>query len=364
MMLAAIAAGCGDVVTVPRDGGPPLDAATDVGPDIGTPMADVGSPDAGPGDAAGPLDAAMADLGPTDAEPSDSSATDTGATDTGATDTGASGGTGCGVSPGANDRKWTLQHDGRTREFFVHLPPGYDPNTPTPVVFDFHGRVFTATLQLGLTHMRDVADDEGFIAVHPEGIGRTWNGGVCCGEASTSNVDDVGFVSAMIDELNNQLCIDDDRIFATGMSNGGFLSHRLACELSDRIAAIAPVAGVLGIAGCSPTRAMPVFHFHGTDDNVVGYNGIRGYLSVADSMDGWVTRNGCNPTSTVYFMQDDVTCESWTGCRDNAEVRLCTIDGGGHTWPGGTPIPGLGHTSQTIDASEVMWPFFMNHPRP
>lgn len=274
------------------------------------------------------------------------------------------GGNGCGLAPGENNRRWTLEHGGRTREFLVHVPDGYDANVPTPVVFDFHGRLFTATLQLGLTGMRDVADDEGFIVVHAEGVGRTWNGGVCCGEAAMDNVDDVGFVSAMIDELDAALCVDDRRVFATGMSNGGFLSHRLACELSDRIAAIAPVAGVLGIAQCAPSRAVPVFHFHGNDDNIVGYDGIRGYLSVADSMEGWVDRNGCGQASNVYFMQDDVTCEAWTGCNAGAEVRLCTIDGGGHTWPGGTPLPGLGRTTNTIDASSLMWDFFEAHPMP
>lgn len=271
---------------------------------------------------------------------------------------------GCGLPPGPNDRRWTLEHDGRTRELLVHLPPGYDASTATPLVFDFHGRLFTANLQAGLTHLRDVADSEGFIVVHPEGIGRTWNGGVCCGEAASDDVDDVGFVSAMIDLLSSQLCIDQRRVYATGMSNGAFLSHRLACELSDRIAAIAPVAGVVGVAPCSPARSISVFHFHGTEDDVVQYDGVAGYLSVATSMAGWVERNGCDPESTVYFQQDDVTCEAWSGCDAGVEVRLCTVDGGGHTWPGGTPLPGLGDTTQTIDASELMWTFFLDHPLP
>lgn len=264
---------------------------------------------------------------------------------------------GCG-QPAPTDDAWTLEHGGRTRELFVHVPRGYAPNTPAPVVFDFHGRLFTATLQMGLTHMRRVADDEGFIVVHAEGVGRTWNGGVCCGEAMQEDVDDVGFVDAMLDALEANLCVDARRVYATGMSNGGFLSHRLACELSDRIAAIAPVAGVNGIVGCNPARAVPVLHFHGTDDSIVGYDGIRGYLSVADTIDGWVQRNGCSPTGAVTFQQDDVTCETWSGCDEGAEVQLCTIDGGGHTWPGGAPVPGLGHTSDTIDASETMWTFF------
>ncbi len=265
---------------------------------------------------------------------------------------------GCGQTPPTDDDAWTLQHDGATRDFYVQVPDGYDPNTPTPVVFDFHGRLFTARLQMGLTHLRRVADDEGFIVVHGEGIGRTWNGGLCCGEAMQQDVDDVGFVAAMLDALEANLCVDTHRVYATGMSNGGFLSHRLACELSDRITAIAPVAGVLGIAGCAPGRAVPVLHFHGTDDALVSYDGFNGFLSVQGSTDGWVQRNGCGATGVVDLQIDDVTCRTWSGCDDGAEVRLCTIDGGGHTWPGGTPVPGLGRTSDTVDASEMMWEFF------
>lgn len=117
------------------------------------------------------------------------------------------------------------------------------------------------------------------------------------------------------------------------------------------------MAGVLGVASCAPTRAVPVFHFHGTDDNIVGYDGIRGYLPVASSMAGWVERNGCDPMSQIDLMEDDVLCETWSGCQDSAQVRLYMIDGGGHTWPGGTPLPGLGRTTNTIFAS-MRWGFF------
>jgi polyhydroxybutyrate depolymerase len=150
------------------------------------------------------------------------------------------------------------------------------------------------------------------------------------------------------------------------MSNGGFLSHRLACELSDRIAAIAPVAGVLGIPTCAPRRPVPVFHFHGTLDALVPYNGggALNFNSVADTMRGWAQRDGCGPTPAEFLRRGIVRCDRWSGCRLGSEVQLCTVDGGGHTWPGAFPIPLFGVTAREVSASELMLDFFERHPMP
>jgi polyhydroxybutyrate depolymerase len=219
-----------------------------------------------------------------------------------------------------------------------------------------------------LTGMNAAADASGFVAVHPEGTGspRSWNGGACCGTAASSGTDDVGFVAAIVDQLESELCVDRARVFATGFSNGGFLSHRLGCELADRIAAIAPVSGVLGIDACSPTRPVPVIHIHGTEDLLVPYDGnpYRDYISVADSIAGWVARDGCAGSPAVTFAQGDATCETYSGCAGNADVTLCTIDGGGHQWPGGVSLPGGGHTSTDLDATAAIWDFFAAHPMP
>ena len=270
-------------------------------------------------------------------------------------------GSSCGGTVPANDQEWSVSHGGRNRSFFVHLPPGYNGSGAVPVVIDFHGRTVSPQAQMVTSGMRSVADAHGFIAVHPAGIGATWNAGLCCGEAMSSNVDDVGFVRAMLDELEARLCVDTTRVYATGLSNGGYMSHRLACELSDRIAAIGPVAGPNAMLSCSPTRAVPVFHFHGTGDRIVPYEGFLGRLGVRDTMDQWAARNGCNSGPSVFLMQGDVRCEEWTGCRDNATVKLCTVDGGGHQWPGGTSIPLLGPNTTAISASEMMWTFFTEH---
>lgn len=269
-------------------------------------------------------------------------------------------GGGCGREPGSTDGR--VDHEGRTRTFLVHLPSGYDRDTPAPVVLNFHGRGSNAGQQAALSGMNAKADAEGFIAVHPQGVGATWNADFCCGEAMSSDVDDVGFVAAMLDELSRRFCIDPSRVYATGFSNGGFISHRLACELADRITAIAPVAGTNVTSPCEPSRPVPMFHFHGTEDTLVPYDGFAGgFASVASTTGDWAGRNGCGATSATYFTSGDVTCEEWTGCDADATVRLCTVDGGGHQWPGGFTVPGLGANTDAIVATDAMWDFFTAH---
>lgn len=276
-------------------------------------------------------------------------------------------GGGCGQPRPAQDQRWTVRHGGLERRFYVHFPPGYDPARPAAVVLNFHGRAMNAGLQALLSGMNEVADRNNFIAVHPEGTGaleQTWNGGVCCGAASTGQVDDVGFVRALLEELGRAVCVDTRRVYATGISNGGFFAHRLGCELADQIAAIAPVAGTLGVFTCAPARPMPVLHFHGDADMIVPYEGFAGFVSVPQTMQGWVERNGCSPQPEVYFDEAEVKCQAWRGCRGGAEVRLCTVEGGGHTWPGGFPVSFLGPTTDTISASEEIWRFFAGHALP
>lgn len=267
-------------------------------------------------------------------------------------------------APGDYVRRITF--DGRTREFRVHVPPSYDGTEPAMVVLNFHGYMSDEVQQNILSHMNRSADERGFIAVHPRGEWNSWNAGLCCGYGRDANVDDVGFVRAMLDTLEREYCVDRRRIFATGMSNGGFLSHRLACELSDRIAAIAPVAGVIGVDPCVPMRAVPVLHFHGTADALVPYNGgwVPPFPSVSSTIAGWASRDGCTDAPREVYRRGDSHCETRTRCTDGAEVQLCTVEGGGHTWPGGFPVPTLGHTTYDLDATSYMLDFFERHPMP
>lgn len=246
----------------------------------------------------------------------------------------------------------------------MHVPPTYDGKKAVPVVLNFHGRLSSAAQEEAISQMTPKSDAAGFVVVYPTGVGQTWNGGYCCGEAQTQNVDDVGFTRALIDELGAKLCIDKRRVFATGLSNGGFMSHRLACELSDRIAAIGPVAGHTLLATCAPSRPVPVIHFHGTADQLVPYPGGLGMGSVEDSLKAWALRNGCAKTPVQTYKKGDATCVTYGSCTAGADVTLCTIADGGHTWPGGTPVPYLGKTSQDLDATDAMWTFFEAHPLP
>ena len=258
-----------------------------------------------------------------------------------------------------------LTFDGE-RRYQIYVPATYDWS-PTPVVLNFHGFSSDGGQEEFLTVMSAKAEAEGFILVYPEGTGAplSWNGGACCGDAAAALTDDVGFVSALIDDLATYLCVDARRIYATGMSNGGFLAHRLGCELADRIAAVAPVAGVMALPACNPSRPMPVMHFHGTDDMLVPWDGdpAAGFPSVLDSTAGWVLRDGCDPMSSITFMNGDSICETWSGCDGGAEVVLCTVTGGGHTWPGGSPVP-FGYTTYDLVANDAMWDFFVAHPLP
>jgi polyhydroxybutyrate depolymerase len=254
------------------------------------------------------------------------------------------------------------------RDVRVHVPASYDPGAATPIVINLHGLADSGAGQADLTHMDDVADANGFVALYPDGTGSPlgWNGGACCNPASASGVDDVAFVSAVIDEAESRLCVDDDRVFAAGFSNGAFLAHRLACELADRVAAIGAVSGVVGIPECESSRPIAVIDVHGTSDLVIpfGGGGINGNESVDTTIDRWVTRDGCaSDTSTVYD-HGDATCVSHGGCTGGTEVELCTIDGGGHQWPGGKDLGFLnGKRSTDLDASAAIWAFLAAHPR-
>jgi len=262
----------------------------------------------------------------------------------------------------AHDTTWMLG----TRRVDVHLPPGYDATTPVPLVLNFHGFTSDGAQEALLSQMNAKADAEGFVVLYPYGTGSplSWNAGACCGSAVQNSVDDIGFVRAVVDAADDQLCIDDARVYATGMSNGGFLSHRIGCELADRFAAIAPVAGVNGMTTCMPARPMPVMHFHGTADPLVPYTGSTslGFIAVPDSFAAWAARDACTGDAVETYRNGDSHCSTYKDCGGGAEVTLCTIDGGGHTWPGGTPVPSLGTTTTDLDATDAMWAFFAAHP--
>jgi polyhydroxybutyrate depolymerase len=272
-----------------------------------------------------------------------------------------------GCSTGTLDSSLThidLEFGGTMRSYEIHLPPAYDGTTALPLVLNFHGFTSSGRGQQASSNMDLTADDEGFLVAYPNGLDSSWNAGICCGRSATFDVDDVGFARAVIDDIGARGCIDESRVYATGMSNGGFFSHRLACEAADVIAAVAPVAGVLGIdaAACTPARPIPLIHLHGTGDMLVPYEGggLAGSQSVADSTAGWLARNGCAGEPSVSYQNGAATCETFDQCEGDASVTLCTIEGAGHCWPG-QPCPmlgDLGESTTDIDANEAMWELF------
>jgi polyhydroxybutyrate depolymerase len=263
---------------------------------------------------------------------------------------------GCGdpVLPPGFHEGLELEHDGRTRRYDVIVPESIDASAAAPLVLNFHGYTGTPALQRSLSVIDPVAEAHGFVVVLPAGIDNSWNGGGCCGTAESDDVDDVGFARALVKELGEMLCIDERRVYAMGFSNGGYLSHRLACEATDIFAAIGPVGGVIAIPpdDCAPSRPISVLHVHGTDDFIVPYDGggVNGFPGAPATMAGWAARNGCDATSEIVFEHNDVVCETWPNCDDGVEVTLCTFEGG-HCWPGNASCI-FGSSTTTISASE------------
>ena len=218
--------------------------------------------------------------------------------------------------------------------------------------------------------MDNTADANNFIVVYPDGIANEWNVG-WTGTYGTG-VNDVGFVSAIIDTLYQLYSIDFNRVYACGLSNGGYLSHRLACELENRIAAVAPVSGTLTdstLFYCHPTRKMPIMHMHGTADPIVPYGGLTGSLSTEQTISFWLNKSTCNtPGDTTDVPNTNTTDGStvqkidYPVCANGVRILLCKITGGGHTWPGGSvDVPAFGNTNRDIDANTEMWNFFKQY---
>jgi polyhydroxybutyrate depolymerase len=275
------------------------------------------------------------------------------------------------LGPGDHTRK--LQVGESTRSYLMHIPPSYDPKKKTPVVLAFHGAVMTAEMMTLFSGLNKKADEAGFIVVYPSGSGSglflTWNAGGFWKIANQA--DDIGFVNKLLDDLPKVANIDPKRIFATGMSNGAMMCYRVAAELSERIAAIAPVAGTLVIDECKPSRPVPVMHFHGRADKLVpfGEPGKKSFIrGVEDCLQLWVKAAGCPKEPQVKELPNktdklQVTRKTYGPGKNGAEVVLYMIEGGGHTWPGmPPPVTWIGLSTMNISANDLMWDFFKRHP--
>ena len=261
----------------------------------------------------------------------------------------------------------SITHDGIQRNYILYIPELYDGSSDVPLVINFHGFGSNANQQMFYGDFRDIADTEGFLLVHPEGttfIGNQfWNVGF---PGLSSTIDDVGFTEALIDELAASYAIDLDRVYATGMSNGGFMSFLLACQLSEKIAAVASVTGSMTqdtFNDCNAQLPTPVLQIHGTEDDVVLYNGNTLSIPIADVISYWVDYNNCEITPTTTTFPDLDTSDGSTvehSVYQDGDNGITTehmkVIGGGHTWPGS--ILNTTGTNQDIDASMEIWLFF------
>jgi polyhydroxybutyrate depolymerase len=270
-----------------------------------------------------------------------------------------------------------LTFDGRERTYRLYAPSSL-PDGPVPLFIGLHGGSGWGDQFARTNHVESLAASNGFIVVHPDGVtipgqrGGVWNGGMCCAIAARENVDDVGFVNALIDELALDYDIDAQRVFAFGHSNGGIMSYRLACELADRIVGIGVVAGTLGVDTCDPTQPVSLIHVHGTADRNLPITGgvgpdSRAGVDFPPPREGFATiaeRDGCPAAEEATV--GDVTTAMRAPCDAAAAAAFVTIESAAHPWPGGTAVvpPASGAVYQDYDATVEIVEFLLSHPRP
>lgn len=256
---------------------------------------------------------------------------------------------------------YTFEHNGINRTYILYLPQSATVEA-MPLMLALHGFTQNGQTMMTLSNFNALAEAHQFVVAYPYGVNTSWNVGVAGG----SGADDVGFLLALIDTIATKANIDQSRVYASGFSNGGFMSYRLACEASDRIAAIAPVAGTMVNAtynACFPIRPMPLMHIHGTNDFVVPYNGNSSFKSVDVSVEYWNNWNNCPDEPQVFqypdLVADNSTVEAYVYglCNEGVEVRVLKINNGGHTWPGNSASGGIGITNMDISASAEIWDF-------
>jgi polyhydroxybutyrate depolymerase len=274
--------------------------------------------------------------------------------------------------------------DGRTRSFHLYVPGSLAAGTPVPLLVGLHGGGGWGTQFEANSRFDRLAEANHFLVVYPDGVGvsvlgsddklRTWNAGTCCGRAEKDDVDDVTFISALIDKIEADYPVDPGRVYAAGHSNGAMMSYRLACELSDKIAAVGIVSGTLEINTCSPSKPVSVIQINGTADQNVPIDGGRGSRTLSggshppprDGADTMAVADRC-PNDPSVTNDGDLTTTVWSGCGDGTTIRYVVIAGSPHAWPGSvsTPLSGatVGVPYANYDASYEVWAFLASHPR-
>ncbi len=266
----------------------------------------------------------------------------------------------------AGDSNQTITVGGTQRSYILHIPPGYHGSARLPLVFVLHGMGGTAESIEQKTGMSAKADQENFIVVYPNAVGRptVWNAGLS--DISNNGADDVGFIRAVMDKSEHDLSIDKKRIYCCGFSSGAIMSYLLGAKLSHRLAAIGIASGTIGNTASGPVREIPdpsepvpVIAFHGKKDQTIYYNGGGRFanLPVADSIAFWVKADGCaSPPQETTRQQGDLKIDEYSSCRDGSEVVLYTFANGTHEWP-------TLQNGDNLSATDSIWKFFVKHPR-
>lgn len=298
------------------------------------------------------------------------------------------------LGPGNFDLRIT--HNSLERKYLLDVPRSYNNEEEIPLIISLHGGFGDAESSRLQNALHEMGEEENFIVAYPEAVvgpkdslGNTyqhWNAGPREDpNKGPQHIDDVGFISAMIDEISSNYHIDSKRIYATGLSNGGIMTYRLACQLSDKIAAVAPVSGTLLDIECDTKRSVSIIHFHGRNDEAVPLEGGQvgatkdTWPSVYNIHEDWANNLNCDLDLEMTYSNGEAECNTYSQCNGGTEVTLCVIEDGGHTWPGGnygarvchTNPDGLtcsllkaaiGKISRDISANEEMWKFFQKHP--
>lgn len=271
-----------------------------------------------------------------------------------------------------NRTNGSIAVSGEKREFLLYVPPSYDRTRPTPLVISLHGAMNWPAFQMKISRWNQAADRNGFIVVYPAGTGagpKTW---FMEGSDHPAEMPDVRFISTLIDTLERAYNIDSARIYANGMSNGGGMAFALSCTLSHRIAAIGMVSAAQSLpwTWCRDSTPVPLIEFHGSADPLVPYDGAgtswlnpQPFPNIRRWVADWAHRNRCAPKPARTVVTDAVRLE-YSGCASDASVVLYTVQGAGHQWFGGNPIPPrlVGPMSTRTDATGIMWMFFQSHP--
>lgn len=273
--------------------------------------------------------------------------------------------------------KETLTVDGLQRTYTLNLPPAYYTSSDFSLVIAMHGGGGNADQFETTSKLTEKANNAGFIVVYPEGVqsdgqlkARTWNAGGCCDYARDHNIDDVNFIRQLINHLASTYKINPKKVYATGHSNGGMLSYRLACEIPDKIAAIATSSCTMVVTQpCNPSRPVPVLHMHSVKDTNVPYQGGIGtgfsnmYFPPIDSvLNVWSAINACSNPAQVLVNDNKYKYTKWSNCDDNVTIQYYLTQDGGHAWPGGLPGSSNGDTPSTvINANDLLWDFFQQY---